>query len=59
MQALYHLPLDAFETYCPTGSPADIAAALAAYAVAGSRTFTITAAGPDPSTARLPFSPNG
>jgi alkanesulfonate monooxygenase SsuD/methylene tetrahydromethanopterin reductase-like flavin-dependent oxidoreductase (luciferase family) len=39
MEPFYGVPFDAFERYCPVGTPEDVAAALAPYVEAGARTF--------------------
>jgi len=43
VQHLYQLPFEAFERYCPYGSPAAIADALRPYVAAGCRTFNLIA----------------
>jgi alkanesulfonate monooxygenase SsuD/methylene tetrahydromethanopterin reductase-like flavin-dependent oxidoreductase (luciferase family) len=43
MEHLYQLPFEAFERYCPYGSPAAIADALGPYVAAGCRTFNLIA----------------
>jgi len=39
MEPFYGVPFDAFERYCPVGTPEDVAAGLAPYVEAGARTF--------------------
>jgi alkanesulfonate monooxygenase SsuD/methylene tetrahydromethanopterin reductase-like flavin-dependent oxidoreductase (luciferase family) len=48
MESLYRLPFSSFARYCPAGTSIQVADALSAYLDAGCRTFTITAAGPEP-----------
>jgi alkanesulfonate monooxygenase SsuD/methylene tetrahydromethanopterin reductase-like flavin-dependent oxidoreductase (luciferase family) len=47
MEALYALPFERFARYCPAGSPADVAEALAPYVEAGCRDVNLIAVGPD------------
>jgi alkanesulfonate monooxygenase SsuD/methylene tetrahydromethanopterin reductase-like flavin-dependent oxidoreductase (luciferase family) len=39
MEPFYGVPFEAFERYCPVGTPEDVAASLAPYVEAGARTF--------------------
>jgi alkanesulfonate monooxygenase SsuD/methylene tetrahydromethanopterin reductase-like flavin-dependent oxidoreductase (luciferase family) len=43
MEPFYGVPFEAFERYCPIGTPEDVAAGLAPYVEAGARTFHISA----------------
>jgi alkanesulfonate monooxygenase SsuD/methylene tetrahydromethanopterin reductase-like flavin-dependent oxidoreductase (luciferase family) len=47
MEALYQLPFERFERYCPYGTAADVAAFLAPYAEAGCTEFNLIARSPD------------
>jgi alkanesulfonate monooxygenase SsuD/methylene tetrahydromethanopterin reductase-like flavin-dependent oxidoreductase (luciferase family) len=41
MEAFYGLPFEAFERYCPAGTPENVADALASYVDAGCQTFNL------------------
>lgn len=47
MERLYGLPFERFERYCPHGTPADVAAALAPYVEAGCRSLNLVATAAD------------
>jgi alkanesulfonate monooxygenase SsuD/methylene tetrahydromethanopterin reductase-like flavin-dependent oxidoreductase (luciferase family) len=48
MQAMYQLPFERFERYCPYGTPADVAEFLAPYVEAGCTEFNLIPQSPDP-----------
>lgn len=47
MQAMYQLPFERFERYCPYGTPEDVAAFLAPYVEAGCTEFNLIPQAPD------------
>jgi hypothetical protein len=47
MQALYQLPFERFERYCPYGTAEDVAEFLAPYAAAGCAEFNLIPQSPD------------
>lgn len=49
MESIYGIPFERFASYVPTGTPADVAAALRPYVEAGCRTFNLLTQSPDPS----------
>ena len=51
MEALYAAPFDAFERYCPAGTPEDVAALLQPYVEAGCRSFNLIPRAEDPADA--------
>jgi hypothetical protein len=48
MQAMYQLPFERFERYCPYGTPADVAEFLAPYVEAGCTEFNLIPQSPEP-----------
>jgi hypothetical protein len=48
MQAIYQLPFERFERYCPYGTAEDVAEFLAPYAAAGAAEFNLIPCAPDP-----------
>jgi alkanesulfonate monooxygenase SsuD/methylene tetrahydromethanopterin reductase-like flavin-dependent oxidoreductase (luciferase family) len=47
MEAMYQLPFERFERYCPYGTPADVAEFLAPYVAAGCTEFNLIPQAPD------------
>ena len=47
MEAMYQLPFERFERYCPSGSPARIASALRPYVEAGCTRLNLAAQAAD------------
>jgi alkanesulfonate monooxygenase SsuD/methylene tetrahydromethanopterin reductase-like flavin-dependent oxidoreductase (luciferase family) len=47
MEAMYQLPFERFERYCPYGAPEDVAAFLAPYVAAGCTEFNLIPQSPD------------
>ena len=48
MEAMYQLPFERFERYCPYGTPDDVAGFLAPYVEAGCTEFNLIPQSPDP-----------
>jgi hypothetical protein len=48
MTALYQMPFEKFAAYSPFGTPADVAAALRPYVMAGCDSFNLVAVADDP-----------